>query len=266
MAASYEATNLLLQRLISQFNEIKDPAYRLLHAGIQSLNQSSMSKELLALFEVCRTQNIRSSEAVILGYSNRLLAESANDGQAKEQLYQGMCLLNTLLKLILVKNNSETKPNVQSLLESCDLVLIVEEKIGGRLGFHEYRCESMTVGGWVCENVSIVKAIASLLNIEYAPSLQNVSLPPYNDSRDLADIRRLILIVDLQLLHDPLYRPLYHGYLKHSTLYIQVLRCLTQLIILWDMLPTLPRPSLSKILDDRPLNHIRLDSFARSPM
>jgi hypothetical protein len=70
----------------------------------------------------------------------------------------------------------------------------------------------------------------------------------------------------MQLAERPLLRPTYHEYLGWCSLHVQVLRLLNELMIYWDSIDITPKPSLSKLLDNRPLNHIKLDFKSNSVM
>ena len=65
---------------------------------------------------------------------------------------------------------------------------------------------------------------------------------------DIAQIEQLVEIIDSRLLANSLCRPLYHIYLRFTTIHIQVLRLLTELMLLWSEGYSKTVPSLSRTL------------------
>jgi hypothetical protein len=78
ISLSYEAADLLLQSLLSQFNDIEDSEYRLLEEGVDRLNVSGIAKHLIELFDVVKTSELANSDIEHSEYRNRLLAENTS--------------------------------------------------------------------------------------------------------------------------------------------------------------------------------------------
>jgi hypothetical protein len=177
-----------------------------------------------------------------------------------------MCLLNTTVKLVRVRMHEHTKSNVRMILDNCRLVRFVEEKFSGKLSLHEYKSEVVTKQGWCTMSVNIVTAIVSLLGEEYVPDDEEEIHLNFQDGEDPTELEKLAQFIDIRMINNSLRRPQFHAYLRMGTLYTQVLRLLTNLFLLWDQMPSDPRPYISTILDSRSLSEIKLNLNNRSPV
>lgn len=169
-ALSYRAANALLINLLHIRNSADDVECRILNKGIEALNSSNMAKHLLDLFDMCKVRELPSSVTLISDMKNKRLVESIGEErlEVKQTLYNAVRLLNTIVKLLKLKQNQNRQSTARDLLDRCDLIQMAEDTIGGRQSIYVYRREVMSEEGWTTTSINIVAAIASLLEVAFS--------------------------------------------------------------------------------------------------